>query len=366
MFRKRIPLFLFSLLILAGLAACADAQAGFEPGAAENPADLAGNAVASAPVAQGNDSAVAPAAAGVVEPAGDTVAISGAQAASFDDDCAYGIGYWKKHPEQWAVQTLTVGAQSYTSAELLNILNTPPRGDASYILAQQLIAAKLNQTDDQAINEAISAADAWLATNPLDSDPAAEARQEGLILAEYLDDFNNGAYDTEACDRAADEDDDEDEVDDEEDQELADTCTGADPHPHATTLAANYGVSYEEIMDWFCQGYGFGEIELAYLLSEEVGLTAEEVFALRAEGMGWGNIRKELGAAPGLGNDKPGRGNDRDNNAPPGLEKKDDDWSPPGQEKKNNGANGSHVPPGQAKQPADSRGNGNGHGKAND
>jgi hypothetical protein len=80
--------------------------------------------------------------------------------------------------------------------------------------------------------------------------------------------------------------------------------------------------------------------------------------------MGWGNIRKELGAAPGLGNDKPGRGNDRDNNAPPGLEKKDDDWSPPGQEKKNNGANGSHVPPGQAKQPADSRGNG--HGKAND
>ena len=102
-------------------------------------------------------------------------------------------------------------------------------------------------------------------------------------------------------------------------------------------------------MDWFCQGYGFGEIELAYLLSEEVGLTAEEVFALRAEGMGWGNIRKELGAAPGLGNDKPGRGNDRDNNAPPGLEKKDDDWSPPGQEK-NNGANGGHVPPGQAKQ----------------
>lgn len=344
MARNRITIVLLSILILAGVTACSTAEASGEPGALGGPANALASVFGGAEAQDEGDPAVV-----------------------FNDDCSYGIGYWKNHPELWADQTLTVGATTYTSEELLSILNTPPHGDASYILAQQLIAAKLNRTDDQAINEAISDADAWLATYPLDSDPPAEARQEGVILAEYLDDYNNGLYDPEECperldddDRLGDEDDvedkddnldDEDDVEDkdddldDEDDERADNCTGADPHPHGMALAGDYGVSYEEIMNWFCQGYGFGEIELAYLLSEEVGLTVEEVFALRAEGMGWGNIRKELGAAPGLGNDKPGRGHDRDKDTPPGLEKKDD-RTPPGLEKKNNGH---RVPPGQAK-----------------
>ena len=37
-----------------------------------------------------------------------------------------------------------LGSQTYTKAELLNILNNSGSGDASMILAVQLIAAKLN------------------------------------------------------------------------------------------------------------------------------------------------------------------------------------------------------------------------------
>lgn len=351
MIGNRVTFFLLSLIVLVALAACSTAEAGVEPGVVDRAGEQLAGIVAGDTNAQ------------------DTVQGSGGTAIAFDDDCSYGIGFWKSHPDLWAGETLTVGAQSYSAEEMLSILNTPPHGDASYILAQQLIAAKLNQTDDQTINEVIADADAWLAAHPLDSDPPAETRQEGLILAEYLDDYNNGLYNPQECPgRSADDelidddvDEEEDDIDDEDgeldDAERAEACTGADPHPHGMALADDYGVDYEAIMDWFCQGFGFGEIELAYLLSEEVGLTVDEVFALRAEGMGWGNVRKELGAAPGLGNDKPGRGNDRDRDAPPGLEKKDDDRTPPGLEKQNNAANGSHMPPGLAKKSADSRGN---------
>ena len=40
--------------------------------------------------------------------------------------------------------TLALGGTTYTQAQLLAILNTPVRGDASLILADQLIAALLN------------------------------------------------------------------------------------------------------------------------------------------------------------------------------------------------------------------------------
>jgi hypothetical protein len=72
----------------------------------------------------------------------------------------------------------------------------------------------------------------------------------------------------------------------------ATTCTGADPHPTGQTLAARYGVSYEEIMGWFCQGFGFGEIDQAYSLSLQVGVPVSEIFAMRSSGMGWGNIEQ--------------------------------------------------------------------------
>lgn len=75
-------------------------------------------------------------------------------------------------------------------------------------------------------------------------------------------------------------------------------CTGANPHPKGEDLAQEYGVPYEEIMGWFCQNYGFGEIDQAYALSLQYGMPVADIFAMRASGMGWGKIKKALANAP--------------------------------------------------------------------
>jgi hypothetical protein len=61
-------------------------------------------------------------------------------------------------------------------------------------------------------------------------------------------------------------------------------------------LAEKYNVPYEEIMGWFCQGFGFGEIDLAYSLSYMSGTPVAEIFAMKSGGMGWGEIKKRYEA----------------------------------------------------------------------
>src|SRR5258706_1070152 len=90
-------------------------------------------------------------------------------------------------------------------------------------------------------------------------------------------------------------------------------CTGADPQPKSQSLAEKYGVPYDEIMGWFCQGFGFGEIDLAYRLSVGTGVTVTDAFALRQQGLGWGEIKNRL-------DDKPEQANGKtkdDNPSPP-------------------------------------------------
>jgi hypothetical protein len=95
----------------------------------------------------------------------------------------------------------------------------------------------------------------------------------------------------------------------------ASACTGANPHPTGMRLAAEFGVPYEEIMGWFCQKFGFGEISQAYELSRESGVPVADIFTMRRSGMGWGNIKKII-SNPGMqitATPKPGTGNDQDN-----------------------------------------------------
>ncbi|HEX7976748.1 MAG TPA: DUF5666 domain-containing protein [Anaerolineales bacterium] len=76
-------------------------------------------------------------------------------------------------------------------------------------------------------------------------------------------------------------------------------CTGADPQPVGMRLALQYGVPYQEIMGWFCQGFGFGEIDRAYGLSRQSGVPVASIFAMKSSGMGWGEIMKQIGGKPG-------------------------------------------------------------------
>jgi hypothetical protein len=63
----------------------------------------------------------------------------------------------------------------------------------------------------------------------------------------------------------------------------------------AQSLADAYDVPIEEIMTWFCEGYGFGEIVHALQTSEETDFSPEELLTLKTELGGWGQVWQELG-----------------------------------------------------------------------
>lgn len=121
--------------------------------------------------------------------------LSDSKRVTLQADCSLTQGFWKNHGDAWPVEELILGGSTYTKTQLLAILMTPPRGDATYILIDQLIAAKLSiagGADPTAIADTLVAADAWLAANPLGSKPAGATRDAGVALAALLDDYNNG------------------------------------------------------------------------------------------------------------------------------------------------------------------------------
>ncbi len=109
-------------------------------------------------------------------------------------------GFWKNHPVDWPVDSLTLGNQTYSKQELLDLLNTPSQGDASVILARQLIAAKLNVAngvDGSSVADAISTADSLLGSQgpgklPYQIDTNSSTGQDMTEVKDRLDAFNNG------------------------------------------------------------------------------------------------------------------------------------------------------------------------------
>ncbi len=79
--------------------------------------------------------------------------------------CTLSQGYWKTHPNDWPVTSLTLGNVLYTETQLLAILNSPVVGNGLISLARQVIAAKLSidaGSDPTPIAGVIPAADALI------------------------------------------------------------------------------------------------------------------------------------------------------------------------------------------------------------
>jgi hypothetical protein len=74
-----------------------------------------------------------------------------------------------------------------------------------------------------------------------------------------------------------------------------DSCHGGDPHPVGKRLAESYDVSYDEVMTWFCSGYGFGEIMHALQTSQRTGTRPEDLLNMKTEMGGWGQVWKAEG-----------------------------------------------------------------------
>jgi hypothetical protein len=134
-----------------------------------------------------------------------------------DPGCTLTQGYWKTHPSAWPVNGLTIGDTWYTKSKLIQLLKTPPKGgDASLILAHQLIAALLNAQSGafvpSEVQEAIDGAQAWMSANedadgllPYGTRPTADgvpnsaAWDAAINYAAVLDLYNNGNAGTSHC-----------------------------------------------------------------------------------------------------------------------------------------------------------------------
>jgi hypothetical protein len=117
--------------------------------------------------------------------------------------CPLSQGFWKTHSAAWPVASLILGSKTYSKAQLLTILNLTANNDASVILADQLIAAKLNIVQGSypsPVAATIAHADALLAPYPgkvpLGVKSSSAAGQPMVADGTVLDSYNNGALTT--------------------------------------------------------------------------------------------------------------------------------------------------------------------------
>jgi hypothetical protein len=109
-------------------------------------------------------------------------------------------------------------------------------------------------------------------------------------------------------------------------------CALVETQPEAATLAERYSVSINEIMGWFCQGYGFGEIDQVYSL-RSIDLSADKIFAMLASGQSMGEIKQNL-PIQAVKKDKPVKQEKPPNENKPVKEDKPENESKPAKDPK--------------------------------
>ena len=123
--------------------------------------------------------------------------------------CTQTLASWLTHPNDWPLPFTTLGAQTYTHDDLLGILKTATsalRPDVSVVLAQQLIAARLNQANGSAPGPVLPpsmAADTLLAgfsgRLPYRVNPTTAIGQQMMNVAVQLNNYNAGRLTPPAC-----------------------------------------------------------------------------------------------------------------------------------------------------------------------
>jgi hypothetical protein len=134
------------------------------------------------------------------------VPLTGWRAKEISGGCTLTPGYWKTHSEfgpapyddTWA--QLPDGASTLfflSGQSYYDVLWTPPTGgNAYYILAQQYIAAVLNQLNGAAstpeVDDALAWAETFFATHTPADKLSRTVRADAISFAELLDQYNNG------------------------------------------------------------------------------------------------------------------------------------------------------------------------------
>ena len=113
--------------------------------------------------------------------------------------CTFVQGYWKNHPEAWPAAT-PPNATFYTSGQTwLQVLGTPPKGNAYYVLARQFIAATLNRASGAFVPANVQIALDAATTYFVDPAASTLTKQQVLSLATVLGNYNDGDAGVPQC-----------------------------------------------------------------------------------------------------------------------------------------------------------------------
>jgi hypothetical protein len=114
--------------------------------------------------------------------------------------CHKSQSYWAKNPESWPVDPIDIGGFNYPIVDAIAVMRAKAKGDKTYALFSETVAAKLNVLVCGPIlgdiNDIIAAADAWLALWPPGSGIRAKDPEwdDGSPLYAALSDFNGGTF----------------------------------------------------------------------------------------------------------------------------------------------------------------------------
>ena len=116
--------------------------------------------------------------------------------------------------------------------------------------------------------------------------------QNGSVVADWIKEVNKGDDDLEI-------EEDGEEIEEKEGLEgkfNSSYCSGEkeNDHPFAAAIAETYGTSVSGVMNYFCNGYGFGEIMLALQTHQVNGEEIVSMLDDRKSGHGWGQIWQEM------------------------------------------------------------------------
>lgn len=68
-------------------------------------------------------------------------------------------------------------------------------------------------------------------------------------------------------------------------------------HPQVEKIAEKHNLDPAVVADWFCAGFGIGDVKNALVAAAQAGIEPDDIFTMLDEGMTWGDIRMELGLA---------------------------------------------------------------------
>lgn len=115
------------------------------------------------------------------------------------DGCRQSSGFWKSNPGAWPVESIEIGGVVYPKADAIDIMTAKAKGDKTYSLFIETVAAKLNDMTCGPypdIAPVIADADAWLALYPPGSGIKSKDSEwdEGGALNAALSAFNGGSF----------------------------------------------------------------------------------------------------------------------------------------------------------------------------